>query len=339
VRKRLAPMQNSPVAPATSALKAAAVVIERTGSPVPSNPIHSRTERDNETVSGVRRPVMRTVKPALRSTLLQSAAVQRLASRNKVQTKPLSGSVQQQAAAGSAAGSLLRHSSLGIPADGNGHVSPPLRVVRDDSSSESAPASDVLGSPVSRRIVSLIGAPWSSPSQATLTSPKGVTLRMGSTDSGGMGSTNERRRRLNDMEFGAFALPGPAALGGAEGTGAATAPRSPPGPRAEAGASASAGPSEHTGSSPAAVVARGSRLSRVSSRGSLSLVAPGTPVSSAAASPLSNSSLSSPVMAPRVRRESSTSDSVRRASHESSVGSTPAATRTASNGAARDGEP
>jgi hypothetical protein len=158
-------------------------------------------------------------------------------------------------------------------------------------------------------MVSLSGAPWGSPTNGGLASPNAVSLRMSSPTNGGGLISPSARGRFEDMDGGAFALPGPA-MKGAEGAWAA--PRIPAEPMA-ASASASVGSPERAASpvAGAAVPARGTRLDRVASRGSLSLVSPGTPVHSTSASPSV-----SPAGA-HARRAPSTSNSLRRGSQES----------------------
>jgi hypothetical protein len=258
----------------------------------------------------MRQHVMRqSNRAALRSTLLQSAAVQRLATWNKVQSKPLSGSVQLNSAATSGVAAspppLDRHSSVGCATVHDDLT--PLRVFTEDSSVDGAAASGVLGSPVSRRMVSLSGAPWRSPSDGGLASPNGVMVRVSSQVSGGLSSPSVRGGRFDSMDGGAFALPAPAVQSARDGA-SEHMPTSP------IAAGASAGLSSPGPSSPAAdtVPPRDTRLGRVASRVSLSLVSPGTPV-------LSASSTSPSVSPPgaRVRRDhSSASNSRSRVSRE-----------------------
>jgi hypothetical protein len=125
-----------------------------------------------------------------------------------------------------------------------------------------------------------------------------VMLRMGSMGSTGFSSPSVRGR-FDSLDDGAFELPGPAV----QSAGTSSSERLPTSPSAAGVASAGL-----SSSSPSAVVAaippRGLRLGRVASRGSLSLVSPGTPV-------LSASSTSPSVSPPgaRVRRDPSSSSS------------------------------
>jgi hypothetical protein len=218
--------------------------------------------------SGMRRPVItHNPKPALRSALLQSAAVQRLARWNKLQATPKAGAVQQAGPSSPPSVNEQRgHGAVLTPV--RDHATPP----RVNHEAPSAATTGALGSPFSRRTDSLSahGTPtagaWGSPSHHGLASPTAVMLRMGST-TGGMGSPNASRPsvRFGSMDEERFALPGPVL--GSNATAASMSPA--PSPTA------------------AAAVIRGSRLDRMSSRGSLSLVSPGSPVIAAAASDVS----------------------------------------------------